>query len=294
MREFNANEKFIFVSYAHKDKDRVIPIVKTLKDRGYNIWFDENLEHGASYHNDIATHILKCTTALVFVTRASAESAYCQNEITYAYEKCKKFAIVYLDKDVKLAPGIDFLLHSIQYIAEYNYSNYLKFMQALFNSEPLKLCINKAKEEKILPRACEKRVSTGDVINVSQHFELLNLMLGKTYEGWGRCTRKLDELDLIWMISLDGKISNEGWRNTLSDGGEVVIEKFVGNPADRMASHKEEAYNQRRHIFDVVKTSSGKRAYIFRGVFAFDLEKGDNDCRVWKKISDTADYSEFN
>ena len=182
MKEFNENEKFIFVSYAHKDADRVFPIVRALKNKGFNIWCDENLEHGADYHDDIATHILNCTTALIFITAASANSEYCQNEIKYAHTNKKKLAIVYLDKDVELKSGIHMLLSSIQHIAYHNYKSHIEFLDALFKSESLRLCLNettasspvvidaKKEEKKKEPTLKNKASCRGERSHIGEYF----------------------------------------------------------------------------------------------------------------------------
>lgn len=44
MRAYKGENPYIFVSYAHKDKDIVYPVIEELQNRGYRIWYDEGIE----------------------------------------------------------------------------------------------------------------------------------------------------------------------------------------------------------------------------------------------------------
>ena len=37
---YEGNDKYIFVSYAHKDSQKVVPIVETLSSNGFRVWYD--------------------------------------------------------------------------------------------------------------------------------------------------------------------------------------------------------------------------------------------------------------
>ena len=41
---YNGNEPYIFISYAHKDSDKVLPIIRELQSRGYRVWYDAGIE----------------------------------------------------------------------------------------------------------------------------------------------------------------------------------------------------------------------------------------------------------
>ena len=49
MRPYEGDEDYIFVSYAHKDSDFVLPIIDNLHDLGYRLWFDEGIEASAEW-----------------------------------------------------------------------------------------------------------------------------------------------------------------------------------------------------------------------------------------------------
>ena len=102
-----------------------------------------------------------------------------------------------------------------------------------------------------------------------------------------------DSINLIWMIRLDNQPTNTGWCNSLDSDGERIIENYIGLPEDRIEQHKKSVYHQVRYVFDIVENAWGKRKYVFRGAFKFSEEEGNNDYRVWRKISDTANFEEL-
>ena len=140
---YEGKEPYIFVSYAHKDSEKVVPVVQALKDAGFRVWYDEGLVQGENYHEDIAEHIALCTTALVFLSSASANSTYCKMEIEYAFSCGKKLSVVYLEENVALSPGIQLLLNSIQSLMYGDYGSQEDFMQALFQTPCLQICAEK-------------------------------------------------------------------------------------------------------------------------------------------------------
>ena len=90
---FLADEEkpFIFISYSHKDRDRVLTIIKTLYESGWKIWYDEGLTIGDSYDKTLEEHVKNCSAFLLFVTENSVASHYIQtNEVPWAAEVFKK------------------------------------------------------------------------------------------------------------------------------------------------------------------------------------------------------------
>lgn len=134
---------------------------------------------------------------------------------------------------------------------------------------------------------------TGNVIKAKTHADFLNILLHKSYDGYGKCVYSFNDRDVIWMIRLDNKPTATGWCNSLSADGEKITESYIGAPIDRLDSHKAPAFHQRRYVFDIVETTTREREYIFKGVFEFSKEEGNNDCRIWKKCANSADFDEI-
>ena len=57
---------FCFISYAHKDRGLVFPIIKQLYENGWGMWYDEGLEIGSAYYTSLENHIRECTLFLLY------------------------------------------------------------------------------------------------------------------------------------------------------------------------------------------------------------------------------------
>ena len=100
---FLADEEkpFIFVSYSHKDRDRVLDVIKTLYEAGWRIWYDEGLTIGDKYDETLEEHIKNCSAFLLFVTKNSIDSFYIkENEIPWAIKFQKLVIKCILDKGI--------------------------------------------------------------------------------------------------------------------------------------------------------------------------------------------------
>jgi len=104
---YKGEAPYIFVSYAHADTDRVLPMVKALQDAGYRIWFDQGIEAGTEWSNNIAEHLSGCSAFLFFTSANSVKSENCLDEVAYAKSHNKLALLVYLEEDVVLPSGTE-------------------------------------------------------------------------------------------------------------------------------------------------------------------------------------------
>ena len=106
---FPADEEkpYAFVSYSHKDRDRVFPVIKDLYERGYRLWYDEGLEIGEEYYATLKKHVKECAVFLLMASAQSAKSEYInQHEIPQAKEFRRPFVVCRLGPDVHFE-GLD-------------------------------------------------------------------------------------------------------------------------------------------------------------------------------------------
>ena len=98
---FLADEEkpYIFISYSHNDRDLILPIIKTLYEAGWKIWYDEGLTIGDKYDETLEEHVKNCSAFLLFVTEHSIDSLYVkENEIPWAIDFCKPIIKCLLDE----------------------------------------------------------------------------------------------------------------------------------------------------------------------------------------------------
>lgn len=127
-------------------------------------------------------------------------------------------------------------------------------------------------------------MNTNDKIYARTHAEFLNKLLGKSYKNWMKCTYKINNSSVIWLIELSLKQSDYGWINKISNDGKRIDEIFSGDPHEKIFGHKGIPSEKIRYIFSIIK-SPHTRTYTFHGVYALDTASRENH-RIWNKVSD--------
>ena len=89
----------MFISYSHKDRERILRIITTLYESGWKIWYDEGLTIGDRYDETLERHVRNCAAFLLFITEHSPESKYIiENEIPWAIRYGKPIIKCILDE----------------------------------------------------------------------------------------------------------------------------------------------------------------------------------------------------
>ena len=99
---FLADEEkpYIFISYSHKDRDEVLPIIRVLYESGWKIWYDEGLTIGDHYDEILEAHVRNCSAFLLFISENSLKSFYCREyEIPWAADAGRPIIKCVLDED---------------------------------------------------------------------------------------------------------------------------------------------------------------------------------------------------
>ncbi len=86
---YKGADPFVFVSYAHKDGIVVYPEIAWLHNAGYRIWYDEGIDPGNEWPDEVANALAKSSFFLVFISDSAVESRNVRNEINYALNKQK-------------------------------------------------------------------------------------------------------------------------------------------------------------------------------------------------------------
>lgn len=104
-RAYSGTGDYVFVSYAHSDKQSVYNIIGKLQVNNINIWFDEGIHAGEEWPEVIAQHIVDSDMVLVMLSSNSIQSANVRREVNLAISEKKIVIVVRLD-DVPLSPGM--------------------------------------------------------------------------------------------------------------------------------------------------------------------------------------------
>ena len=107
VKAYLGNDPYIFVSYAHKDKEQVLPFIAELQKR-YNVWFDEGIHVGTEWEEEIYERLEACDLFIYMITPASLVSKNCKDEIRTARDLNKNFINIVIDSKTELTKVFKF------------------------------------------------------------------------------------------------------------------------------------------------------------------------------------------
>ena len=96
---------YLFVCYAHDQRDLVVQEIEWLQGQGFEVWFDEAIEAGQRWSEDLALAIEGCAAMLFFMSPRSLSSRYCLDEIHFALECGRPIVPVEVEPS-ELTPGL--------------------------------------------------------------------------------------------------------------------------------------------------------------------------------------------
>ena len=106
LKAYCGSEPYIFVCYGHADANAVYSELSWLNSDGFHIWYDEGIEPGLSWRDEVASAIMESSLFLIFISPSSVTSSVCQQEINLALTHERKILAVHLDETL-LPPGMD-------------------------------------------------------------------------------------------------------------------------------------------------------------------------------------------
>ena len=136
---YQVSEPYSFISYSHKDKGEVFPVIRAMQENGYNIWFDEGITPASEWDDHIANRILNAEFFIAMLSPNYLESTNCMDELEFARSKDKKRLMIYL-KEATLPPGPEMRLSRQQAILKYRYPDISYFYDKLFHSDGIDIC----------------------------------------------------------------------------------------------------------------------------------------------------------
>ena len=67
---YEGKEPYVFISYSHRDAERVYPLISQLQSRGMRVWYDEGIEVGSHWDYVIPQHIQDSACMICFITES--------------------------------------------------------------------------------------------------------------------------------------------------------------------------------------------------------------------------------
>ena len=81
---YKGDKPYIFISYSRRDRSEVMNVIRLLQRHRYRVWYDEGIDPGTEWDDNIAMHIKQCGYFLAMISPNSVNSLNCKDEIKYA------------------------------------------------------------------------------------------------------------------------------------------------------------------------------------------------------------------
>lgn len=133
IKAYTGNDPYIFISYCHKNSEVYDVILKELSSNGFRFWYDEGIQSGRAWADEISMRIKNCSQFLVFLSKEAINSENVKDEIHLALKNKKDMQIIHLE-EIELDGGLELQLDRKQAILRYKYSNEHSFYDHLFKS----------------------------------------------------------------------------------------------------------------------------------------------------------------
>lgn len=167
VKPYEGEEKYIFVSYCHKDKASVFPIIEQLAKDGYRIWYDEGIDPGSEWPETIASHLDKCEVCIAFITENSMNSHNCRREINFALLKKKNFISIILE-ELQMPLGMEMQLSATQSIFKFKLPSENEFYNKLRKTKTLIECQGTPDESIIVSKTSDYDEYEKDMFSESE------------------------------------------------------------------------------------------------------------------------------
>lgn len=170
-RPYDGTKPYIFVSYAHKDSEKVLDIINGLRNQKYLIWYDEGIPAGSDWPQNISDHMRDCDSVLMFLSSSFYASKNCLMEQESAMSQGKTIYTFNLDDSTSVMPLLSEKLIGTD--DDYNQKRKIKrkfnwwiigLVAALGLAVGSFAAVNKITEGKTLAEIRSQQTSTVDVI----------------------------------------------------------------------------------------------------------------------------------
>ena len=100
-RPYEGRKPYIFISYSHKDSEKVLETIFPIHEQLYRLWYDEGIPAGSDWPRNIEVHMRNCRMVLFFLSRTALASPNCLSEIRTAVKQGKTVLLLKLEEAPK-------------------------------------------------------------------------------------------------------------------------------------------------------------------------------------------------
>ncbi|MBR4444840.1 MAG: toll/interleukin-1 receptor domain-containing protein [Solobacterium sp.] len=144
---YEGDEKYIFISYSHKNKAEAESFIGRLQHDGYRVWYDEGIHPGSEWDEFIATHVENCALFFALMSAEYMQSDNCKDELNFARDLNKKRVLILLE-EVEMPAGMRLRLGRLQNIHKKQYTDEEKFYQKTYLADGIDQCRDNQKADR--------------------------------------------------------------------------------------------------------------------------------------------------
>jgi hypothetical protein len=137
IRTYDGKEPYLFISYSRSNTDIVSTILNKFDEKRFRIWYDDVMEVGADFRQELRTKIENCSAFVLFISKASMKSKYVGMEIITAYKNNKRIYPIYLEPDAEIPDSLKLVFEGLQYMKCYSIDGNEKYIDNLVASLPV-------------------------------------------------------------------------------------------------------------------------------------------------------------
>jgi len=126
---YSGNKPYIFASYSHKNIKEVFWCIKKLAESRYRIWYDEGIEPGNEWPEEVGKALTGCQLFMVFMSPAAMDSRNVRNEINFASSENKSMMVVML-QPAGLSEGMQLQIGTVQTVNKHDMTD-IEFLEKM-------------------------------------------------------------------------------------------------------------------------------------------------------------------
>lgn len=135
MKAYTGAHGYAFMSYSHKDEEKIRPLIEKLQSVGCNIWYDEGILPADEWAETIAKKLAGASLFFLILSENAAASQNVKREIYYAVSHNLPILTFYLE-NVSLSQGLEMQLGISQAVhTQHNTENDYAIIKSLFPKE---------------------------------------------------------------------------------------------------------------------------------------------------------------
>ena len=115
---YQGSKPYLFISYSHENMREVFNTIRKLNSNRYRIWYDEGIEPGNEWPEEVGRAILNCSQFMVFMSPTAVNSRNVRNEINLATSDAKSILVIYL-QETELSEGLRLQIGTVQNLNRY-------------------------------------------------------------------------------------------------------------------------------------------------------------------------------